>query len=77
MPQEYPGLPTLPLPTIRPQHDQSRESQNNNSPLQSINTNNHYSGTNFPLKWEGGKEKRISHQRSKQEKAWATSLESK
>jgi hypothetical protein len=45
-------------------------------PSQQVQTCYHYSGTNFPLEGEGGKEDRIIYQRSKQEKAYLTSLES-
>jgi len=44
-------------------------------PLQQVQTCFHYSGTYFPIEGEGGKEDRIVYQRSKQEKAYLTSLE--
>ena len=72
--QEYPELP---LPTFRPNQTSQEKARVIIPPSRPVQTSFHYSGTNFPLKWESGKENRIIYQRSKQEKARTTSLESK
>ncbi len=72
-----PGVHEPPLPTFRPPTQQTKEKARVIiHPSRPDKTRIHYSGTHYPLGWESGKEDRMHQQRSKQEKARSTSLES-